>query len=106
MEARAQIEIARGEVEHLKEVLNKINADLARREEELQEAATKIVEAEKKVEDLITAAKQEVEGRIIKAYQLAMEAFKVSMDFEWEKAQSVDSFKASEKFHDAMVAFG
>ena len=98
--------MVRGEVEHLKEVLNKTNADLARRKEELQEAATKIIEVEKKAEDLITAARQEAEGRIVEACWSAMEAFKVSVDFEREKAQVVDSFKISEEFYDVMVAFG
>ena len=106
VKARVQTETARGEVERLKEALNKTNADLARREKELQEAATKIIEAEKKVEDLIAAARQEAEERIVEACQSAMEAFKVLVVFKQEKAQAVDSFKASKGFYDAMVVFG
>ena len=43
--------MARGEVEHLKEVLNKVNADLTRREEELWKATSKIIKTEKMAKD-------------------------------------------------------
>ena len=46
----------------------------------------------------------EVEGRIVEACRSAcrsiVEAFKVSADFEREKAQAVDRFKASKEFHE------
>ena len=34
-----------------------------------------------------------------------MESFKASMDFAWEIAQAVDSFKTSKEYYGAMVAF-
>ena len=37
---------------------------------------------------------------------MVIESFKASTDFGQEMVKAVDSFKMSEEYHDAMVAFG
>ncbi|KAG1366563.1 hypothetical protein COCNU_13G003530 [Cocos nucifera] len=59
-----------------------------------------------KVENRIIKIKLETEGRIVDTYQTVVEAFKAAMDFEQEKIQVINHFKASDKFYEAMIAFG
>ena len=80
------------------EVLNKMNTDLARKEEELQEATAKITKIETMAEDQTVDAKEEVKGRIAKAHRSTVEAFKASMEFVQEKLRWLKALRHRRNF--------
>lgn len=98
IEAYGKAEVVEAEVEHLKGVLAKAEADLAlkrgKRKAKVVKAKRKLAEAEKRAKE-----------RSAKAGHLAMEVYKALTNFAIKKAQAMAAIRKLEEFYEDHIKF-